>query len=336
MSQTRNASKKVLLVASLTVISIFSSVKDAKAFFVKTGGDNTFSVVDLPVNGFNASFAIDTELNYSTIDVASANAFGLTDTGIIYDTGSSSIFEASLSSGSILINGIERPLEFAVLDEPGLPSGVTGRLGIDFLGKTKETKAVIDLKNLILTINPDFPITMIGDSPIVEIPVKGSSGTETLKFLVDTGAQSTTISTADSTKIGLTDTGKSVELSGAGSGISPVKFGQLNNLGTANFVISDSLKKNLPPGVTGVLGLNVIKTAKGIPNFKTLVLTLDPLPPSTPPNRPEEFPIRLVTTKSVPEPLTILGSATAAGFGAFFKRKRKLSESSEKDKIKAS
>jgi hypothetical protein len=38
----------------------------------------------------------------------------------------------------------------------------------------------------------------------------------------------------------------------------------------------------------------------------------------------------------VPEPLTILGSATAAGFGAFFKRKRKLSEFSEKGKIKAS
>ena len=38
----------------------------------------------------------------------------------------------------------------------------------------------------------------------------------------------------------------------------------------------------------------------------------------------------------LPEPLTILGAATATGFGAFFKRKQKLSESSEKDKIKAS
>ena len=39
---------------------------------------------------------------------------------------------------------------------------------------------------------------------------------------------------------------------------------------------------------------------------------------------------------AAPEPLTILGSATAVGFGAFFKRKRKLSESSEKENTKDS
>ncbi|MFM7439582.1 MAG: PEP-CTERM sorting domain-containing protein [Snowella sp.] len=39
---------------------------------------------------------------------------------------------------------------------------------------------------------------------------------------------------------------------------------------------------------------------------------------------------------AVPEPLTILGATTAVGFGAFFKRKRKLSESSEKDNTKDS
>jgi hypothetical protein len=37
--------------------------------------------------------------------------------------------------------------------------------------------------------------------------------------------------------------------------------------------------------------------------------------------------------EEVPEPLTILGSATALGFGAFFKRKLKSSESSEKETI---
>ena len=40
--------------------------------------------------------------------------------------------------------------------------------------------------------------------------------------------------------------------------------------------------------------------------------------------------------RAVPEPLTILGAATATGFGAFFERKRKLSESSEKDNTKDS
>jgi hypothetical protein len=35
----------------------------------------------------------------------------------------------------------------------------------------------------------------------------------------------------------------------------------------------------------------------------------------------------------VPEPLTILGTATALGFGAFFKRKLKSSESAEKETI---
>jgi hypothetical protein len=37
--------------------------------------------------------------------------------------------------------------------------------------------------------------------------------------------------------------------------------------------------------------------------------------------------------RSVPEPLTILGTATALGFGAFFKRKLKSSESSEKETV---
>ena len=38
----------------------------------------------------------------------------------------------------------------------------------------------------------------------------------------------------------------------------------------------------------------------------------------------------------VPEPLTILGAATATGFGAFFKHKRKLSESSDNENTKDS
>jgi hypothetical protein len=38
-------------------------------------------------------------------------------------------------------------------------------------------------------------------------------------------------------------------------------------------------------------------------------------------------------TVPIPEPLTILGTATALGFGAFFKRKLKSSESSEKETI---
>ena len=45
---------------------------------------------------------------------------------------------------------------------------------------------------------------------------------------------------------------------------------------------------------------------------------------------------RVAAGHAVPEPLTILGSATAVSFGAFFKRKRKLSESSEKDNTKDS
>jgi hypothetical protein len=44
----------------------------------------------------------------------------------------------------------------------------------------------------------------------------------------------------------------------------------------------------------------------------------------------------LCGVSSVPEPLTILGAATATGFGAFFKRKRKLSESSENENTKVS
>jgi hypothetical protein len=43
-----------------------------------------------------------------------------------------------------------------------------------------------------------------------------------------------------------------------------------------------------------------------------------------------------VTVQPVPEPLTILGSVAALGFGAYAERKRKSSKSSEKDNTKDS
>jgi hypothetical protein len=50
------------------------------------------------------------------------------------------------------------------------------------------------------------------------------------------------------------------------------------------------------------------------------------------PEGTDPFPVNfLLQHEEVPEPLTILGTATALGFGAFFKRKLKSSESSEKE-----
>lgn len=109
-------------------------------------------------------------------------------------------------------------------------------------------------------------------------------------------------------------------------------------MGTANFVISDSLKKVLPPGVTGVLGGNVLERGNGVINYKTLTLTIDPLPPSTPPNRPEEFDINLVSV-SVPwetDALPVVGSTVLFGLGVWTKRKLKPSKSSEKNNTKNS
>jgi hypothetical protein len=48
---------------------------------------------------------------------------------------------------------------------------------------------------------------------------------------------------------------------------------------------------------------------------------------------PADIPVVHAHFQPVPEPLTILGTATALGFGAFFKRKLKSSESSEKETI---
>jgi hypothetical protein len=46
-----------------------------------------------------------------------------------------------------------------------------------------------------------------------------------------------------------------------------------------------------------------------------------------------DFAVGQFRAAPVPEPLTILGTATALGFGAFFKRKLKSSESAEKETI---
>jgi hypothetical protein len=76
---------------------------------------------------------------------------------------------------------------------------------------------------------------------------------------------------------------------------------------------------------------NVTSSGAFLPSYKILI-----------PLQVEEGEYRLNTDvrgrvrASVPEPLTILGSATAIGFGALLKRKQKLSKSLEKETVKVS
>jgi hypothetical protein len=83
-------------------------------------------------------------------------------------------------------------------------------------------------------------------------------------------------------------------------------------------------------------GLNLVPVGSGVLNFLDLTGELSPGGYTTGIGASFEGVSKGAATSwtVVPEPLTILGSATALGFGAFFKRKLKSSKSTEKELAK--
>jgi predicted aspartyl protease len=297
----------------LSNLTILGNIAPASAYLLNFGGGDKLPVVEFPVNGNNLSFVIDTSLDYSVLNDTNANIAGLSDTGEIADLGSNnqSFIANEATGGTFILGSTTVPLTFFVTDLPFLPSGVSGVLGADFFTATGSD---ISLKNSSLTINPTFDIIRVGNQkyPTVTLPVTGSKGVENVTFLVDTGATSTTISRANSNKVGLTDTGESVTLGGAASGKAPIKSGQLNGIGSQNFRVTDSIK--LAKNIAGVLGRDVITNV----DLKQNKVTIEDLSGSGATTTTD---IKFVTTEPVPEPLTMLGAMAALGYGTLLKRK---------------
>ena len=203
-----------------------------------------------------------------------------------------------------------------------LPEGVSGVLGSDYF-----TATGFSLDNSNLFINPDFPVTKVGSGTnarlVTTIPIKGSKGTQDVKFVIDTGAPVTIITEDVSNNVGLDPvlkgdgTQMTVKMSGGTVGDSPVKTGNFADIGTIPFVVNDFLKKGLPEGVSGLLGLNALGDNF---NLSQNILTI-----TSPDGKTGNSEIKKV---EVPELLTILGSFVALAFGTFFKR-----EFSKKQKL---
>jgi gag-polyprotein putative aspartyl protease len=309
--------KPLFVIAASTIIlsnlTILGNIAPASAYLLNFGGGDKLPVVEFPVNGNNLSFVIDTSLDYSVLNDTAGKIAGLSDTGEIADLGNNNqSFIANKATGGTFILGSKTvPLTFFVTDLPFLPSGVSGVLGTDFFTASGSD---ISLKSSSLTINPTFSIIRVGNQkiPTVTLPVTGTKGTESVTFLVDTGAGITSISSNDSKKIGLTNTGETVNLGGAASGKSPIKSGQLNAIGSQEFTVTDSIR--LPKGISGVLGRNVIANV----DLKQNKVTIEDLSGSGATTTTD---INFVTTEPVPEPLTMLGSMAALGYGVLLKRK---------------
>lgn len=263
-----------------------------------------------------------------------ASLLGLTNTGTTQFLPNIKI-NGTLASGSTVIGGSvpEVPLDFLVTNSLlNLPGGATGILGSDFF-----TSVNFSLDDLLLTINPDFPVIFTGGRLLVTIPIKGATGTVNTQFVIDTGSPFTIISQQTATAAGLIPvldpkTGQPVQLAlqGGAEGNSPVQAGILNQLGFVPFVINNI--KGLPPGVSGLLGLDVLDSRFTL-TASQLKLTLP-----QPPGGTEVVPVKFITSTKVPEPsstLSLLALGTL-GAGATLKRKLKPSKSTEKETTKVS
>ncbi|MCK7580423.1 MAG: hypothetical protein MZV65_35440 [Chromatiales bacterium] len=125
----------------------------------------------------------------------------MADTGTNAAPVTASNFEAGKFAGSIDIGSSLTDMQFGVTDSTIIGTDADGILGSDLIEKS----GGFDLSNNLLTINPDFAVTFVNGRLLVTIPIKGTKGTENLKFVIDTGAPISLLNTTSSEKIGLTE-----------------------------------------------------------------------------------------------------------------------------------
>jgi hypothetical protein len=261
------------------------------------------------VNGTAYSFAINTGNSYSTVTEEIGSI--LASAGSVFDMGPKiALYDVPIFSGFFaLAPSLDISSDFYITDGFLLDAGVDGILGGDLM-----RNSITDTFLSSLTINPDFPIIKEGGNLFVNLTIKNADGSKqkTVKLLVDTGAQGSLLRTATAQELGLSDTNKKVNLSGAGSGQAPVKKGTVDGVGEFEFVATDSIKDVLPKGVDGILGMNIVNS-RTIINTKTNIITIDAVTKD----------IRRVTvTNEVPGPLPVMGVGI---FGAYARRLKKLS-----------
>ncbi|MDB9391341.1 pepsin/retropepsin-like aspartic protease family protein [Microcystis aeruginosa] len=304
-------------------------VNSAVAYLINTSGEtNIFSTVEVPLNGKNFKFIIDTSLDYSSITPEAANEAGLTPTGAsqaLFTYGQSILGEV-FTGASLLINPLTIPLDFNVANV-SLPAGVQGILGNEFF---VENNAIIDIDNLLLTINPDVVLEELATGHFVAtFTVQGGLGKKKdVKFIVDSGAGwGSTITPELATELLLIPTGKETRVGGAASGNASLVQGTLDDIGTITF--AETTPANLPKGFAGLLGRNAV----GPINEDEKKATIR--------NKDNEFrkilDLNFFTVK-VPEPTSTLGLLALGTLGAAstLKRQLKPSKSTEKETTKVS
>ena len=253
--------------------------------------------VTLPVNGVNQSFVLATGSPYSIMTTGAALTSGLTNSGATTSVNDPGPQTMELYGGSL--SGMS--VTFGVTDAYLGNSTAQGILGMDILGGQDFT---LDSSDLVLN-GTDYPVTVMSDPGYqVTIPVNGHD----VNFVIDTGADVSTISTSAASGLGLKDTGKTSTAEGiGGTQTYNQETGTLDSLGTKTFDVG-----SLPDDVAGLLGNDVLD------NDFTLSLNKDGT--GTLKNDSKEF---KVTT--VPEPATY--ATVLVGLGVllgFVMRRRKM------------
>jgi len=199
--------------------------------------------VSLPVNGVNQTFVIDTGSSFSAMSTGAASASGLLNSGATISLNNPGPQLIPIYSG--VLGGVSAA--FGITDAFLGTSGAQGIIGMDILGVQGFT-----LSSSTLNFGGiDYPVTDITDPGYqVTIPVNGKNVT----FVVDTGADVSTISTATAKGLGLTNTGKTETAEGVGgSQTFQIETGDLNALGKKTFDVG-----TLPDNVAGLLGNDVL------------------------------------------------------------------------------
>lgn len=251
---------KTLVTTSVAIsLGFIGYAPSVEALVVDTtpGNSTTYQVTELVVNGTAYSFAINTGNSYSTVTEEIGSI--LANAGSVFDMGPKiALYDVPIFSGFFaLAPSLDISSDFYITDGFLLDAGVDGILGDDLM-----RNSITDTFLSSLTINPDFPIIKEGGDLFVNLTIKNADGSKqkTVKLLVDTGAQGSLLRTATAQELGLSDTTKKVNLSGAGSGKAPVKKGTVDGVGEFEFIATDSIKDVLPKGVDGILGMDIVNS----------------------------------------------------------------------------
>ena len=249
--------KTMTMLAFCAAASIFASPVSAIVFVDDGLTQNRVLGVTLSVNGSESLFIYDSTTRSTFVYDDAVARLGLNFVESASTESGFNFVLADKANGALTLAGLpEKTLDIAVTDEfdVGIGEGIVNPLAFGMI-------IVIDSVNGTLSINPEYPLIFDdNDRPYVDVEIKGETGSKTVRLLVDTGAEVTTVTKAVAAEVGLKDTGQKFRIKGAtGKSRKASQYeGEIDGVGLVTFASVPRRQKVKGEDVVGVLGTDVL------------------------------------------------------------------------------